>query len=38
MERYPMPDFAWREVTNDVRYTGSELATCGLPTSTATRA
>lgn len=31
MERYPMPDFAFREVTEDVRYTGGKLATEGLP-------
>lgn len=33
MERYPMPDFAFREVTEDVRYTGGRLATDGLPTN-----
>lgn len=31
MERYPMPDFAFREVTNDIRYTGGKLVTDGLP-------
>lgn len=31
MERYPMPDFAIREVTRDVRYTGGRLARDGLP-------
>lgn len=31
MERYPMPDFAFREVTDDVRYTGGRLAIDGLP-------
>jgi CYTH domain-containing protein len=31
MAAYPMPDFAWREVTDDIRYTGGELARCGLP-------
>ena len=31
MERYPMPDFALREVTHDVRYTGGRLAWEGLP-------
>ena len=31
MELYPMPDFAFREVTDDVRYTGGRLATEGLP-------
>ena len=31
MERYPMPDFAWREVTDDIRYTGGRLAADGLP-------
>lgn len=31
MASYPMPDFAWREVTDDARYTGGELARCGLP-------
>ncbi len=31
MERYPMPDFAIREVTDDLRYTGGKLATDGLP-------
>ena len=31
MGRYPMPDFAIREVTEDVRYTGGRLATDGLP-------
>lgn len=31
MERYAMPDFAFREVTDDVRYTGGRLAADGLP-------
>lgn len=31
MARYPMPDFALREVTDDIRYTGGRLATDGLP-------
>lgn len=31
MERYPMPDFAFREVTDDVRYTGGRLVVDGLP-------
>jgi len=31
MEAWPMPDFAFREVTDDVRYTGGELVTEGLP-------
>lgn len=31
MERYPMPDFALREVTEDVRYTGGRLVADGLP-------
>jgi len=31
MESYPMPDFAFREVTDDVRYTGGRLVTHGLP-------
>lgn len=31
MERYPMPDFALREVTDDARYTGGRLAADGLP-------
>ncbi|MGZ8364322.1 MAG: hypothetical protein ACXWVO_10775 [Caulobacteraceae bacterium] len=31
MQRYPMPDFAFREVTDDIRYTGGRLVTDGLP-------
>ncbi|CAN5357099.1 CYTH domain-containing protein [soil metagenome] len=31
MEAYPMPDFAFREVTEDIRYTGGRLVTDGLP-------
>lgn len=31
MADYPMPDFAFREVTDDVRYTGGKLVTDGLP-------
>ncbi|HEY1225100.1 MAG TPA: hypothetical protein VGE54_07740 [Brevundimonas sp.] len=31
MANYPMPDFAFREVTDDIRYTGGELVTAGLP-------
>lgn len=31
MEAWPMPDFAYREVTDDVRYTGGMLVTDGLP-------
>lgn len=31
MNRYPLPDFAFREVTEDIRYTGGRLATDGLP-------
>lgn len=31
MARYPTPDFALREVTDDIRYTGGRLATDGLP-------
>lgn len=31
MEAWPMPDFAVREVTDDVRYTGGRLVTDGLP-------
>lgn len=31
MTAYPMPDFAVSEVTNDLRYTGGELVTRGLP-------
>lgn len=31
MERWPMPDFAFREVTTDLGYTGGRLATEGLP-------
>ncbi|CAN5186711.1 hypothetical protein BH09PSE1_BH09PSE1_20070 [soil metagenome] len=31
MEAYPMPDFAFREVTEDVRYTGGRLVSEGLP-------
>jgi len=31
MARWPMPDFAVREVTEDVRYTGGRLVVDGLP-------
>lgn len=31
MDRYAMPDFAVREVTDDVRYTGGRLVRDGLP-------
>ncbi len=31
MQAYPMPDFAVREVTDDVRYTGGRLVVDGLP-------
>ncbi len=31
LNAFPMPDFAVREVTEDVRYSGGELATKGLP-------
>ena len=31
MQSYSMPDFAWREVTDDIRYTGGRLAADGLP-------
>ena len=31
MARYPMPDFAFREVTDDLRYTGGRLVADGLP-------
>ena len=31
MVSYPMPDFAYQEVTEDVRYTGGRLVTDGLP-------
>lgn len=31
MARYPEPDFASREVTEDLRYTGGELVVRGLP-------
>jgi CYTH domain-containing protein len=31
MERFAMPDFAFREVTEDVRYTGGRLVADGLP-------
>jgi hypothetical protein len=31
MLAFPLPDFALREVTDDVRYTGAELALRGLP-------
>lgn len=33
MQAYPMPDFAWREVTDDSRYTGGRLAHDGFPES-----
>lgn len=31
MARYAMPPYAFREVTDDIRYTGGRLATNGLP-------
>lgn len=31
MEAYSMPDFAYQEVTEDVRYTGGRLVADGLP-------
>ena len=31
MNAWPMPDFAYREVTDDVRYTGGRLVIDGLP-------
>jgi len=31
MANYPMPDFAFLEVTDDIRYTGGRLVTDGLP-------
>lgn len=31
MAQYAMPPFAFREVTDDIRYTGGRLATNGLP-------
>lgn len=31
MAAWPMPDFAFREVTDDVRYTGGKLVVDGLP-------
>ena len=31
LERFPMPSFAIREVTNEVAFTGGTLATRGLP-------
>ena len=31
MGRYPTPDFAFREVTDDIRYTGGRLVRDGLP-------
>jgi CYTH domain-containing protein len=31
MKRYRTPDFAFREVTDDLRYTGGRLVTHGLP-------
>lgn len=31
MAAWPMPDFAYREVTDDVRYTGGRLVVDGLP-------
>ncbi|HEY5411581.1 MAG TPA: hypothetical protein VIJ94_12745 [Caulobacteraceae bacterium] len=31
MRKYPMPDFAFREVTDDIHYTGGVLVTQGLP-------
>ncbi len=34
LARFPMPDFAVREVTDDPRYTGASLAKNGLPNGT----
>lgn len=31
MEAWPTPDFAYREVTDDIRYTGGRLVIDGLP-------
>jgi hypothetical protein len=31
LKAFPMPDFALREVTDDLRYTGAQLARHGLP-------
>ena len=31
MSAFPMPEFAFLEVTEDLRYTGGELAAKGLP-------
>jgi CYTH domain-containing protein len=31
LNAFPVPDFALREVTEDIRYSGGELATKGLP-------
>ena len=31
MAQYPTPDFALREITDDIRYTGGRLAADGLP-------
>jgi CYTH domain-containing protein len=37
MSAYPMPDFAFLEVTEDIRYTGGELVQQGLPPIQRTR-
>ena len=34
LARFPMPNFAVREVTDDPRYTGAFLAKNGLPSGT----
>lgn len=31
MDNFPMPDFAYEEVTDDIRYTGGRLVTDGMP-------
>lgn len=36
MAAYPMPDFTFLEVTDDIRYTGGRLVTDGLPEDHAT--
>jgi CYTH domain-containing protein len=36
MAAYPMPDFAYREVTDDLRYTGGALVRDGLPADPST--
>ena len=38
MANYPMPDFAFLEVTDDIRYTGGRLVTDGLPEAPAATA